>query len=196
MINADIDIDISPSTNIKEVFPNWINASMIENNELKKHPVGFYPQTVPVDPITGLSAVPYKLADDIGYFKLDFLNLNFYTLFSSRAEMKAVLNMEPDWDLLRSPSTVKSLFQIANHFETINKINPRTIEELADVNALIRPGKAWLIDKYTEDKQYARYKLYEKSPDDAGYSYKKSHCLAYALVIVLQLNLISAGIKI
>lgn len=190
----DIDIDVPSDIDGFTVFTDWVRASNVLNENLVPHPVGVYCQKIPIDPITNLSAIPYKVAEDLEYFKIDFLHLKIYDYFTSREEIETLLAHDPDWDLLKSPGIVRQLFQLGNHFNTVQKINPRSISDLADCIALIRPGKIHLLDKYLENKEYWRKVLYTQRDDDQ-YNYKKSHAIAYAHVIVIQLHLISAGIN-
>jgi hypothetical protein len=55
-----------------------VPASRVEKSDLKKHNVGVYFHDVPVDPLTGLCSVPYREAEERGFFKIDLLNLNIY----------------------------------------------------------------------------------------------------------------------
>lgn len=187
----DIDIDTKTSFNPTALFP-WVRASMVRDGQLSPHPCGVHPQRIPVDQLTGLSAIPYQAAEDIGYFKIDFLHLNVYDNFESREEIDHLLEIDPDWSLLINPKHQKKLFQLSNHGDVLNSIAPTSIEELADVLALIRPGKKQFIKLYKTQREATRRILYAK--DESGYSFKKSHAIAYAMVIVLQLHLISLGI--
>jgi DNA polymerase III alpha subunit len=190
-VNADIDIDFPTKFQPNTIFP-WARASLVKNGHLSPHPVGYYPQRVPVDPLTKLCAIPYEDAEKLGYFKVDMLHLGIYDNFKSREEIDALLKITPDWGLLLIPSEQKKLFQLANHGEVLTAVKPRSIEELADVLALIRPGKKQLVKLYLAQRDHCRRILYAK--DENGYSFKKSHAIAYAMVIVLQLHLISTGV--
>lgn len=185
----DIDIDVSPSFD-RTVFP-WTRASQVHDGRMSAHVCGVYPQRVPVDPATGLCAVPYEVAEELGYLKIDFLHLTVYQHFTSRAEVDALLARAPDWALLQLSSNHPKLFQLANHGELLQRLRPTSLEELADVLALIRPGKRQLQGLYLKDRATARRLLWAR--DDGGYAFKKSHALGYALVIVLQLHLIEQG---
>ena len=187
----DVDIDTATSFNPQRIFP-WTKASVVKNDQLSPHPCGVYPQRVPVDPLSGLAAIPYDKAEDLGYFKIDFLHLSVYDHFSSREEIDELLSIEPDWGLLLVPEEQKKLFQLSNHGDVLTAVKPKSIEELADVLALIRPGKKKLVKLYISQKEACRRILYAK--DESGYSFKKSHAIAYAMVIVLQLHLISTGV--
>jgi len=182
----DVDIDIAPNFN-RALFP-WVRASVVRDDMLTPHPCGMYPQRIPQDPVTRLAAVPYDAAEDLGYLKIDFLHLNVYSHFQTRAEIDELLALEPDWSLLQLPSNHEKLFQLSNHGELLQKLKPTSLLDLADVLALIRPGKKQLVALYLKDKSMARTLLWAR--DDSGYSFKKSHALGYAYVILLQLHLI------
>jgi DNA polymerase III alpha subunit len=187
---GDIDIDTASSFDPTKIFP-WKRACLVKDGVLAQHPCGVYPQNIPVDPVTGFAAIPYNEAEELGYMKLDFLHLSVYDLLKSRKEIEDLLKIEPDWTLMQLPSTYKKLFQLGNHSELGLKVKPSNIEELADVLALIRPGKRQLIPLYMKSKEMARQMLWAR--DDDGYSFKKAHAYGYALVIWLQLHLIDQG---
>lgn len=191
MFSADVDIDTPTSFRPNKLFP-WTKASIVKNDELQPHPCGFYPQEIPVDSFTKLAAIPYKEAEEIGYTKIDFLHLSVYDYFESREEIDTLLEIEPDWNLLLVPSEQLKLFQLSKHGDILRAVKPKSIEELSDVLALIRPGKRELLKLYLAQRESTRRILYAK--DGSGYSFKKSHAIAYALVIVLQLHLISTGV--
>lgn len=88
---------------------------------------------------------------------------------------------------------VLKLFQISKHFNIINQVRPQSIQELADVVALIRPNKRHLLNEYRKNKSKIRPQLYRQADDDKS-SFKRSHAIAYAMTIVLQLHLIEAGV--
>lgn len=185
----DIDIDV-PSTFDRTIFP-WARATVVREGQLSPHPCGMHPQAIPLDPVTGLSAIPYEDAEDIGFFKIDFLHLGVYSFFTKRSEIDELLQKEPDWSLLQVQSNHAKLFQLANHGELLVKLKPMSLLDLADVLALIRPGKRQLVPLYQKDKEMARKLLWAKG--DEGYSFKKSHALGYAYVVWLQLHLIEQG---
>ena len=187
----DVDIDIHPNFKPATVFPTWPRAAVLKDRKLTAHPCGVYPQKMATDPVTGLAAIPYDQAEDLGYLKVDFLHLSVYSHFKSRSEIEELLQKEPDWTLLQVPSQQAKIFQLAKHGELLSKLKPKTIMELADIMALIRPGKRQFIGLYEKDREAGRRILYAK--DESGYSFKKSHACAYAYVVFLQLHLIEQG---
>jgi hypothetical protein len=185
---ADVDIDIKPGTNIQQLFPSSIAASRLQDDKLQKHPVGVYLQNIPTDPITHLAAIPYNNTEEYGYFKIDFLNLNLLDFFNSKEEIRELINTEPNWSLLQDPDVVSKLFQLSKHYNIIQLMKPKSIEDLADCIAIIRPTKKHLLDEYIKDKYLVRKnKLYVKQHAS---DYRKAHAIAYATNIVLQLHLI------
>jgi len=186
----DIDIDISPNS-ILNTLP-LIRASQVENHTLKPHLVGIYLQNIPTDPDTGVAAIPYKIAGQLNYFKIDILHLSLLSNFESRKEVEVLSQMEPDWTLLHDPEVVQTLFLLKKHSDLVCRLKPTSVEEIADVLALIRPNKKALIDQYLKNKTEVRKILYNKTDDS---DLRKSHAIAYALNIVMQLNLISLGAK-
>ena len=64
-------------------------------------------------------------------------------------------------------------------------MKPKSVEELAEVLAVIRPAKRHLLN---ESKEKISKEVWIK-PDDGSYYFKKAHAIAYALSIVVQLNL-------
>jgi DNA polymerase III alpha subunit len=196
----DVDIDVQPAAlqaGLHKVFPNIVKASQVDEKRgiLVPHNVGYYFQDVPIDPQTGLAAAPYQLAQELGCFKMDFLPLHALNRFESREDMLALLEVEPDWDLLLIPSVVQNLFQLSKHAELLSKLRPRSLLELADALALPRPKKAYMVPYYLTDKVQCRKLLYAREEGDHT-SFKKAHAIAYAMIVVLQLHLSKAGIPL
>lgn len=189
----DVDIDFRTDFDPLELFKDSVRASRVHAGELLKHNAGIYFQHIPKDKLTGLAAIPYKEAGELGYFKIDFLHLSILDNFESKDEIRTLLKRKPDWMLLQSPDVVSKLFQLHSHIELVSRVNPQSVQELADCIALIRPGKRFLLEGYLKNRDVIRKELYRKPDDDRAY-FKRSHSIAYALTIVLQLHLIKAGI--
>lgn len=185
----DIDLDFPSDFNPNVVFPQSVSASMIKKGELGKHPCGQYFQSIPRDSITELSAIPYQQAEELGFIKIDFLHLSLLDQIKSKQELRELIDTEPNWDLLLDEEHVIKLFHINKHYELLAKIQPSSIEELADCLALIRPGKRQLVDEYIKHPQKVRKELYTQ--DGGEYTFKRGHAIAYALNIIAQLNLIA-----
>ena len=189
----DVDIDLRTDFDPLEHFPEATKASRIQDGVIKPHPAGAYFQKIARDKVSGLAAIPFHEAEDLGYFKIDFLHLSFLDNFESKEEIRILLKREPEWFLLQSPFIVSKLFQLGKHYDLVKQVNPKSVLDLADCIALIRPAKRYLLDYYLKDRVAVRKALYQKPNDDRAY-FKKPHAISYALTIVLQLHLISAGV--
>lgn len=188
----DIDIDFRTDFDPRLIMKQAIPASIVKNGEMTKHTCGHYLQNMPIDGHTGLAAIPHKQAEQFGFFKFDFLHIWPLDHFTTKQEIRALLHKDPDWSLLEDPRQVEKCFQIGNQSELVAQIKPRSIQEMADCIALIRPGKAKLISKYLKDKVGTRTELYTRDTQ-GSYSFKKGHALAYAHTVVLCLHLIAQG---
>ncbi|MGZ8924303.1 MAG: hypothetical protein ACXW2E_00335 [Nitrososphaeraceae archaeon] len=192
----DIDIDFPTKFKCNKYFPQAIQASLIKEKKLSQHPCGYYFQTIPIDEITHLSAIPYKEAERLGYFKVDFLHLSMLDNVRSKSELRALIKDDPDWSLLHHYEKVQKLAHINRHFDLIQQVRPSSVQELADCLALIRPAKKHLINQYINLSSHNRYKLHPelyKQPGTGEIWFKKSHSIAYAYCIVAQLHLIQQG---
>jgi len=186
----DIDIDFADRTKALEHFKH-VTAAIEDNSTFKKHNTGIYCTSVPHNPFTGLSTIDYKEAEDRGYFKIDFLNVSVYDKVRDRAHLKQLMETEPLWDLLEQDDFTDLLFHVNGHGSLLRQMKPTSIEELAMCLALIRPAKKHLIGKgWTEIGKT----IWEK-PENGEYYFKKAHAIAYAHVVVVQMNLICESIS-
>lgn len=193
----DIDIDFQPNFDINTLIKSAVPASRVDKGVLVKHNCGQYFQAMPVDLHTKLAAIPYEEADVLGYFKIDFLKLTTLNNFVSKDEIRELIKHEPDWDLLLNEDHVEKLSQVRKHSVLLKQIRPRSVLELADCIALIRPSKKHLVLKYancgSSGRKQMRDDIYSKPSDDKAW-FKKAHSIAYALTIVLEMHLIAAGV--
>lgn len=186
----DIDIDFSDRTAALKLFDHVV-ASRTEDNKLVKHNTGVYFHDVPVDPITGLSAVTYQEAEESGCFKIDFLNVGIYNGVKNEDHLRQLMEQEPLWDLLEQDDFSSLLFHVNGHGGILREMKPKTVEQLAAVLAMIRPAKRHLIGKSWDE---VMNEVWVK-PDNNEYYFKKSHAVAYAIAVVVQMNLICEQIS-
>ena len=182
----DVDIDFYDRDGVLKLFKHT-PATIIKEEKTEKHKTGVYFHAVPEHPITGHSTLDYKKAEDRGYFKIDCLNVSIYKQVKSEQELVELMIQEPDWDMLKDSTIVDQLFHLNGHFKIVSKLEPKTIEQLAAVLAIIRPAKRHLMYKDWVDI----LKEVWVKPTDGSYFFKKSHAVAYAQAIVVQMNLIS-----
>lgn len=180
----DVDIDVQNRRLILDDL-HHIEASIHRSNEIERHKSGVYFQPIPKDHISGLSAIDFKKAEEMGYVKIDLLHNHVYQKVRDPDHLRQLVQTEPNWDLLEHREVVEQLFQLHDHYEIVKELRPRSLEELAMTIAIIRPGKRYLLGK----NWYEIQKEIWTKTDDA-YSFKQSHSYAYAMVIIVQLNLL------
>lgn len=181
-MSTDVDIDFADRDRALKLFQHT-PAMQLDNSKPRKHNTGVYFHTVPVNPFTELTTIDYKEAEDRGWFKIDLLNVGIYDSFKSNEEIDYLLSKEPNWQLLEHKEIIEQLFHIHNHADTVIRMKPRSIDQLAMVLACIRPGKKHLIGRTWEEIER---EVWTKTDD--AYSFKKSHSIGYAMAIVLQMN--------
>ena len=192
-IQCDIDIDFADREDILSKIPHVV-AGRVDRGEYKRHNTGVYLQNMPVNPLNGLATIDYETAEQRGYFKIDFLNVNAYQGVKNEAHIKQLLSVEPLWDLMYEKEVCDQLFHVNGYHNLLAQLKPTSILELATVLALIRPGKKHLVPVCIEKGfQAIQDEVWIKT--DEGYSFKKSHAIGYAHVIVMQLNLICERIS-
>jgi DNA polymerase III alpha subunit len=178
----DIDLDFPDRTKALSVLKH-IDARL---DTSKKHNTGVYCTSIPYDPLTGISTLEYKTAEDRGYFKIDFLNVSVYEGVKNKEHLTKLMETEPIWDLLLEDDFVNKLFHVNGHGSILRQMKPTSIEQLASVLAMIRPAKRYLIGK---DWPTVMTEIWTR-PENDEYYFKKAHAIAYAHVIVVQMNLI------
>ena len=180
-MSTDIDIDFADRDQVLKLIGH-VPAMIRENNKERKHNTGVYFHNVLTNPFTDFATIDYKTAEDHGWFKIDLLNVGIYSEFSSNEEIDNLLNKQPQWELLEHREIIERLFHVHNHADIVLKMKPRSIEQLAAVLAIIRPGKRHLIDKTWDQIEQ---EVWTKTD---AYSFKRSHAIGYAMAIVLQMN--------
>lgn len=185
---SDIDIDFGDRARVLELFEHT-PASIHRNGEVVKHNTGVYFQTVPVDPFNGLCSIDHKDSEDRGYIKLDLLNVHIYNQVKSEAHLTELLNTPPNWERLYEREFCEQLIHIGDHYDTMIRMPEMvdTVPRLAMLLAVIRPSKRHLIGKRWCDVAETVW----NKPTDDGYYFKKSHSVAYANLVVVNMNLIS-----
>jgi hypothetical protein len=187
----DIDIDFIDREQALKLFTHT-PASRLDNGKIVKHNTGVYLHEVPIDPISGLCAVTYDRADAEGYFKIDFLNVGIYKGVRDEEHLVYLMNQEPLWDLLLDDEFTNNLFHVNGHGSILRQMKPDSIEKLAALLAVIRPAKRSLIGK---EWSAVLADVWTK-PTNNEYYFKKSHAIAYAHAIVVQMNLICEQISV
>ncbi len=186
----DIDIDFANREDALSLLKH-ISASVNEKGNFKKHNTGIYCTSIPYNPITNQATIDYKEAEARGYCKIDFLNVSIYKDIEDEEHLTQLMNTEPLWDLLQDDQFVSLLFHLNGHGDVLRKTCPTSVEQLAAVLAMIRPAKRYLIGK---DWTTVMTEIWEK-PENGDYYFKKAHAIAYAMAVVVQMNLICEKIS-
>tara|TARA_B100000424_G_scaffold271733_1_gene276358 strand:+ start:5269 stop:5829 length:561 start_codon:yes stop_codon:yes gene_type:complete len=183
----DIDIDFANRNDIL----NKIQHRVAKLDTGKKHNTGVYVTEIPHNPVDKLCTIDYKNAEDRGYFKLDFLNVSIYDKIENEEHLQLLMNKEPMWELLEHKDFVDKVFHISGHDKLLKQLQPTSIEQLAAVLAIIRPAKRHLAK---ESWNTILEEVWIK-PEDGEYYFKKAHAFAYAVSVVVHMNLICEDAK-
>ncbi len=184
----DVDIDMANRDKFLDLVRHT-PASIEKEGNFTKHNTGVYFQNVPKFPLQGYSTIDHKQAEEEGWFKVDFLNNHVYANIKDEAHLDKLIATEPMWELLEHKEVVEQLFHISNHYDIVKQHPPTSLEQLAMILAIIRPGKRHLIGKSWKEIEADVW----VKPNDDSYFFKKSHSYGYALAIIVQLNLICEG---
>ena len=185
---SDIDIDFGDRTQALELLKHT-PASINRDGTWVPHNTGVYVTDIPTDPFTGRASIDHKVAEDRGYMKLDFLNVSLYTQIKSESHLLELMAQEPEWDRLYDPVFCEQLIHIGNHYKTLIKMPEacNSIPRMAMLLSVIRPAKRHLIGKTWKEVAET---VWESDPN-GGYGFKKAHGVAYAHLVVVNMNLLS-----
>lgn len=183
--NSDIDIDFGDRDKILGLI-DYIPAAMRNVTPIRRHNTGIYVTDIPYDPINDIAAIDYTEAEKRGYVKLDFLNVHVYNHVKNEEHLIELMK-EPNWDNLRNREFVEKLIHVSNHYDLlISMPEPvNSIPRLAMFLALIRPGKKYLRNKTWKEIAETVWDI-----ESDGYTFKKSHSLAYSHLVVVHMNLL------
>jgi DNA polymerase III alpha subunit len=187
----DVDIDFADREQVLRLLAHVPAMQAMPNGTKQKHKTGVYFHPVPVNPFTGWCDIDYQQAEELGFFKVDLLNVSLYQRVQSKEHLTRLAEQEPLWDLLQQDDFVNLLFHLNGHGDILRKTCPTSVEQLSAVLAMIRPAKRYLIGK---SWNMIMKEVWTK-PENGEYYFKKSHATAYAVAIVAQMNLICEQIS-
>ena len=182
----DIDIDFADRDNILSTLKHRV--AKLDSG--KKHNTGVYATEIPHNPIDNLSTIEHKAADDRGYFKLDFLNVSIYKDVKNETHLKELMEKEPLWQLLEHKDFSDQVFHLNGHNELLQQLKPTSVTQLAATLAIIRPAKRHLAN---ESWEKILKEVWTKPKE--GYYFKKAHAFAYAISVVVHMNLLCEQIN-
>jgi hypothetical protein len=102
------------------------------------------------------------------------------------------LMREPHWYKLKDREFFEQLIHLKNHYETLLSMPEPvdSIPRLAMFLSVIRPGKRHLIGRPWSEVAKTVW-----VNDGEGYTFKKSHSIAYAHLVVVHMNLLEENPK-
>lgn len=178
----DIDIDVADRDQLLEKIVH--RKATLKNG--KVHNTGIYVTEIPHDPITNQATINYETAESRGYFKIDILNVGIYKDVIDNHHLDRLSNTEPVWELLEHKEFVDQLFHFSGHHRLLKRTKPRSLKQLAAVLSMIRPGKRHLIGKPWDEI----YQTVWEPTHNEEYAYKKSHSYAYAMAVIVHMNIL------
>ena len=150
-----------------------------------------YATEIPHNPVDNLSTIEHKTAEERGYFKLDFLNVSIYKDVKSETHLTELMERTPLWQLLEHKDFVDKVFHLSGHDSLLQQLKPTSVQQLAATLAIIRPAKRYLANESWE-------KILKEvwiKPTNGDYFFKKAHAFAYAMSVIVHMNLICEQIN-
>ena len=186
--NTDVDIDFADRDDILKLIKH---TSAMQNNDqgIRRHNSGVYVTDIPYNPLTDTASIDYQTAEERGYFKIDFLNVNVYKLIKDQAHYDELMARDVPWLRLKDKTFFEQVIHIGNHYDLVGELALDTIPRMAMFLALIRPAKRHLVGKTWAD---ISKDIWTKTDDQ--YFYKKSHAVSYALLVTLHMKLLDENL--
>jgi hypothetical protein len=190
-MSADIDIDLADRDQLLKLI-QVTPARQVNNDQVRRHNSGVYATDIPRDPVNACAAIDYETAEQLGYFKIDLLNMTVYQLIKSPEHYQQMSQQEPPWSRLWTDSDWASqLAHIGNYTELLDTMRPDSIPRMAAFISIIRPGKAHLQGQ-PWDQVFASV---WDGDDSRGFVFKKSHAVSYAALVALHMNLLNQNVE-
>lgn len=187
VMSADIDLDLADRGQLLALI-RATPARQINQDQVRKHNSGVYVTDIPWDPVNQCAAIDYETAEQLGYFKIDLLNMSVYQLIQGPDHYKKMLDMTPPWSRLWTDSAWASqLVHVGNYTELLKHMRPDSIPRMAAFISIIRPGKAHLQNQPWEDVFASVW----DGDDSRGFVFKKSHAVSYAALVALHMNILN-----
>ena len=186
-MSADIDIDLANRDQLLALI-QATPAKQFYQGQVRHHNSGVYVTDIPVDPVNKCAALDYKKAEDLGYFKIDLLNMSVYQLIKNPEHYEKMLVAGPPWERLWTDRAwAHQIVHVGTYKTLLENMRPDTIPRMAAFISIIRPGKAHL-----QNRPWAEVFASVWDGDDSrGFVFKKSHAISYAALVALHMNLLN-----
>jgi hypothetical protein len=186
-MSADIDIDLADRDQLLRLI-RATPARQDVNGQARRHNSGVYVTDIPQDPVNTCAAIDYETAEQLGYFKIDLLNMTVYQLIKTPEHYEQMLVATPPWSRLwTDPDWARQLAHIGNYTDLLVAMRPDSIPRMAAFISIIRPGKAHLQNRPWEEVFASVW----DGDNSRGFVFKKSHAISYASLVALHMNLLN-----
>ena len=139
-MSADIDIDLADREQLLKLI-HAVPARQIHQGQVRRHNSGVYVTDIPYDPVNACAAIDYEQAEQLGYFKIDLLNMSVYQLIKHPTHYEQLMAREPAWSQLWTDSEwAKQLVHVGNYTELLQSMRPDSMPRMAAFISIIRPG--------------------------------------------------------
>jgi len=186
-MSADIDIDLANRDQLLALI-QATPARQTTQGQVRRHNSGVYVTDIPWDPVNACAAIDYEEAEDLGYFKIDLLNMSVYQLVKNPEHYEQMLAQEPPWECLWTDSAwAGQLVHVGNYVELLRSMRPDSIPRMAAFISIIRPGKAHLQNRPWSEV----FESVWDGDDSKGFVFKHAHAVGYAALVALHMNLLN-----
>jgi len=189
-MSADIDLDFADRDQLLKLI-QATPARQLHQGQIRRHNSGVYVTDIPYDPVNDCAAIDYEQAEQLGYFKIDLLNMSVYQLIKTSEHYQAMLAATPPWQRLWTDTEWASqLVHVGNYTELLKTMRPDSIPRMAAFISIIRPGKAHL-----QNRPWAEvFESVWDGDDSRGFVFKQSHAISYAALVTLHMNLLNQSV--
>jgi hypothetical protein len=190
-MSADIDIDLADRDQLLKLI-QATPARQLHQGQVRRHNSGVYVTDIPYDPVNACSAIDYEQAEQLGYFKIDLLNMSVYQLIKNPKNYQEMLDQAPNWSRLWiDPEWAKQLVHVGNYTALLETMRPDSVPRMAAFISIIRPGKAHL-----QNRPWAEvFESVWDGDDSKGFVFKHAHAVGYAALVALHMNLLSQPVE-
>ena len=186
-MSADIDIDLADRNQLLQLI-QATPARQLHQGQIRKHNSGVYVTDIPYDPVNECASIDYTQAEELGYFKIDLLNMTVYQLIQDPEQYEQLLSQEPPWHRLwTDPEWARQLVHVGNYTDLLASMKPDSIPRMAAFISLIRPGKAHLQNRPWSEV----FESVWDGDNSQGFVFKHAHAIGYAALVALHMNLLN-----
>jgi len=179
----DIDIDLADRDRALSLF----DATPARLESGQRHNTGVYFTDIP-RAADGAATLDHKSAEQLGYFKLDMLNMSVYEKVRDELHLVELMTQEPPWHRLwDEPQFCERVIHVGNHYGLVNSMRPDSIPRMAMLLAVMRPGKSHLRN---QPWKTIAETVWDRNVD--GYTFRRSHAVAYAHLVAVHINLLNS----